>query len=97
MEKYAARRVKQEIERVLWEVWDPIGINKFPNARGEYGMYVNGVFELLTSGASDESITQHLIRITTDRMELDSPGFSVGRTVSALRAIPLPFDSTSGF
>jgi len=92
MEKYAARRVKQEIDRVLWEVWDPIGVNKVPKARGEYGMYVNGVFELLTSGASDESITQHLVRITTDRMGLDSPGFSVDRTVSALRAIPLPSD-----
>jgi hypothetical protein len=90
MEKYAARRVKQEIDRVLWEVWDPIGVNKFPDARGEYSGYVNGVFELLTPGASDEVITQHLIWITTDRMGLDSPGFSVGQTVSALRAIPLP-------
>ena len=92
MEKYAARAVKQDVDRILWEVWDPIGVNKFPNARGEYRMYVNGVFELLASGASGESITQHLVRITTDRMELDSPGFSVARTVSALRAIPLPSD-----
>jgi hypothetical protein len=92
MEKYAARRVKQEIDRVLWEVWDPIRVNKFPNARGQYRMYLNGVFELVASGTSDESITQHLVRITTDRMELDSPGFSVARTVSVLRAIPLPPD-----
>jgi hypothetical protein len=90
MEKYAARQVKQEIDRVLWEVWDPIGVNKFPDARSEYSMYVNGVFGLLTSGASDESITQYLIQIATDRMGLDSPGFSVGQTVLALRAIPVP-------
>lgn len=89
MEKYAARRVKQEIDRVLWEVWDPIGVNKYPNARGEYRMYVNGVFELLTTGASDETITQHLIWITVDRMGLDTPGFSLGQTLSALRAIAL--------
>jgi hypothetical protein len=23
MEKYAARTVKQQIDRILWEVWDP--------------------------------------------------------------------------
>jgi hypothetical protein len=56
MEKYAARRVKQEIDCVLWEVWNPIGVNRILNARGEYAMYVNSVFELLTSGASDEAI-----------------------------------------
>jgi hypothetical protein len=89
MEKYAARRTKREIDRVLWEVWDPIGVNKFPDARGEYGMYVNAVFELRVSGASDETITQHLAQIATDRMGLESPGFSTPQTVSALRAIPL--------
>ena len=74
---------------MLWEVWDPIGVNKFPDARGEYGMYVSGVFELLVSEASDETITQHLIQIATDRMGLDNAGFSIPQTVSALRAIPL--------
>ena len=93
MEKYAARRVKQEIDRVLWEVWDPIGVNKFPDARDEYGMYVNGVFELLTSGASDQSIAEHLLGIVTQRMELAGPTVAqMRRTVAALRAITLPSD-----
>jgi hypothetical protein len=91
MEKYVARRVKQEIDRVLWEVWDPIGVNRVPNARGEYGMYVNGVFELLKSGASDESIAERLLTIATDRMELAGPTIAhMGPTVAALRAITLP-------
>jgi len=93
MEKYAARRVKQEIDRVLWEVWDPIGVNQFPNARDEYSGYVNGVFGLLTSGASDESIAEHLLRIATDKMELAGPTVAHMRpTVVALRAIKLPSD-----
>jgi hypothetical protein len=93
MEKYTARRVKQEIDRVLWEVWDPIGVNRIANARGEYGMYVNGVFELLRSGASDESIAEHLLTIATDRMELAGPTIAHMRpTVAALRAITLPSD-----
>lgn len=91
MEKYAARRVKQEIDRVLWEVWDPIGVNKFPDARDEYGRYVNGVFELLTSDASDAEIAKHLATITIERMEL-APNVSISLAVAALRAIPLPSD-----
>jgi hypothetical protein len=93
MEKYVARRVKQEIDRVLWKVWDPIGVNRIPNALGEYGMYVNGVFELLKSGASDESIGEHLLAIATDKMELAGPIIAHMRpTVAALRAIALPSD-----
>jgi hypothetical protein len=93
MEKYAARTVKQEIDRVLWEVWDPIGVNQFSDARDEYSSYVNGVFELLTSGASDESIAEHLLRITTERMELAGPTLAHMRpTVVALRTITLPSD-----
>jgi hypothetical protein len=93
MEKYAARKVKQEIDRVLWQVWDPIGVNRTPNARGEYAMYVNSVFVLLNSGASDESIAEHLVRIATDRMGLAGPTIAhMHPTVAALRAIVLPPD-----
>lgn len=93
MEKYAARRIKQEIERVLWEVWDPIGVNQFSDARDEYSSYVNEVFELLTSGASDESIAEHLLRIATQRMGLASPTLAHMRlTLAALRTITLPSD-----
>jgi hypothetical protein len=63
MEKYAARAVKQDVDRILWEVWDPIGVNQYPDARDEYSSYVNGVFELLAGGASDDLIAQHLVAI----------------------------------
>ena len=43
MEKYAARSVKQQIDRILWEVWDPIGVNKISPARDEYSGYVNKI------------------------------------------------------
>jgi len=91
MEKYAARSVKQQIDRILWEVWDPIGVNKISPARDEYSGYVNGVFQLLTSGASDEEIAQHLLMIVHDRMELKAATVAeMQPTVTALRAISLP-------
>ena len=91
MEKYAARSVKQQIDRILWEVWDPIGVNKISPARDEYSGYVNGVFQLLMSGASDEEIAQHLLTIVHDRMELRAAMVAeMQSTVKALRAVSLP-------
>jgi hypothetical protein len=91
MEKYAARSVKQQIDRILWEVWDPIGVNKISPARDEYSGYVNGVFQLLTSGVSDEEIAQHLLTIVHDRMELKAATVAeMQPTVTALRAVSLP-------
>jgi len=91
MEKYAARSVKRQIDRILWEVWDPIGVNKISPARDDYSGYVNGVFQLLTSGASDEEIAQHLLTIVHDRMELKAATVAeMQPTVTALRDISLP-------
>ena len=91
MEKYIARSVKQQIDRILWEVWDPIGVNKISPASDEYSGYVNGVFQLLTSGASDEEIARHLLTIVHDRMELNAATLAqMQPTVTALRAISLP-------
>lgn len=91
MEKYAARSVKQQFDRILWEVWDPIGVNKISPARDEYSGYVNGVFQLLTSGCSDEEISRHLLTIVHERMELRATTVAdMQPTVIALRTIALP-------
>jgi len=91
VEKYAARKVKQEIDRILWDVWDPIGVNTISPARDEYSSYVNGVFELLISGASDDAIAEHLLKIAKDRMQLNGSTLADMRlTVVALRGINLP-------
>ncbi len=91
-DKYQARTVKREISRVLWEVWDPIGVNPLGGPRDEYDSYVNDIYELLVSGADDFEIAQHLLRIVTDTMELSGANTEANRpTVTALRAIKLPF------
>jgi hypothetical protein len=72
------------------DVWDPIGIKEEPNAQDEYDGYLGGVYELLVSGASDESIEDYLWRIVTERMELTAKKSDMANTVKALRQIPLP-------
>lgn len=90
-DKYQARAVKREISRVLWEVWDPIGVNALGCPRDEYDSYVNGVYELLVSGADDTLLAEHLLRIVTDTMGLSGADTEAMRsTITALRAIKLP-------
>jgi hypothetical protein len=49
------------------------------------------VFKLLTSGASDEEISQHLLTIVHDRMELRAAtAADMQSAVTALRTIALP-------
>ena len=96
MEKYAARKVKQEISRILWEVWDPIGVNTYPQARDEYDSYVNEIFILLVDGASDEAISKRLLHIASETMGLSYPTLEhMMPTVTALRAISVLADAHS--
>lgn len=94
IDKYESRRIRAEIRRVLMTVWDPIGVRDEPNAQDEYASYLGGVFALLTGGASDDQITEHLFGIVTERMELPAKKEDMQSTVSALRQIQLPQEST---
>jgi hypothetical protein len=94
IDKYESRRIRVAIRNVLLGVWDPIGIKDEPTAQDEYDGYLGGVYGLLVSGASDEQIEAHLLRIVTERMELSTAKKSdMADTVRALRQIPIPKDS----
>lgn len=58
------------IERILWEAWDPIGVNQYEEAYHEYFMYTAGLFGLLRHQASADEITRHLLQIETEAMGL---------------------------
>jgi hypothetical protein len=91
IEKYESHRIKIAIRHVLMDLWDPIGIKDEPGAQDEYDAYIGGVYELLITGASEDSIEDHLWRIVTERMGLDAAKKSdMSETVKALRQIPLP-------
>jgi hypothetical protein len=76
--KHSERRQKVEIWKqnraairaVLMSKWDPIGVADTPEAADEYDNYINGVYRLLESGATDWEIAEHLRRIEVDRMGL---------------------------
>jgi hypothetical protein len=93
IEKYESRRIRVEIRRVLLTVWDPIGIRDESNAQDEYDGYLGGVFDLLTKGASDDHISEHLLQIVKDPMGLPAKKEDMQGTVSALRQIRIPQES----
>ena len=42
------KKLWDEIGRILWEEWDPIGVNKYNGPDDEYNSYIPSVFALLT-------------------------------------------------
>src|SRR5450631_2735052 len=81
IEKYESRRIRVAIRHVLMDVWDPIGVKHEPSAQDEYDGYLGGVYELLVSGAPDDSIEEHLLRIVTERMGLSAKKSDMANTV----------------
>lgn len=87
MDRQQSRALVARVDTVLWEVWDPIGVNGFPEARDEYTGYAPRVAGMLRSGASDAEIECHLNRMVTDRMGLPPMRPDIAaRTLAALRA-----------
>ena len=58
------------IDEILWNYWDPIGINDCKEARDEYYSYIPQFYSLKNLGASEHEITQILFEIETIRMGL---------------------------
>ena len=89
IEKYESRRIRVQIRHVLLEVWDPIGVGDMPEAQDEYDCCLGEIFQLLTTGGTDEQIVDYLWQQANEHM-----GLSIGReqmypTVAALRRIQI--------
>jgi hypothetical protein len=58
------------LDEILWSEWDPIGINKYEEARDEYYSYLPEVFRLKINNADKEDIAQFLFKVETQNMGL---------------------------
>ena len=91
--KSRRRQIKKsnaEIRKILWEQWDPIGVNENLSAFGEYDSYARSVHTLLLQDASEAAIVEHLYRIETETMGLaGSSEAHLKRVASVLRNIQL--------
>jgi len=80
---------RNEIRRVLLNVWDPIGVGDIPECSDEYDCCLGDVYSLLTNGSGDDKIVDYLWKMANDHMGLSIPKESMVPTVDALRQIPL--------
>ena len=62
------QRLFTKIDIILWEKWDPIGVNDY-DVRDEYSAYVPTIFRLALEG-SQEYIEDQLLKIERDQMGL---------------------------
>jgi hypothetical protein len=59
------------VNRVLFDHWDPIGVNDDPEwPRDEYEGYADGILGLVLRHASDDVVAEHLGRIEDQWMGL---------------------------
>ena len=48
-----------EVRRILWEHWDPIGVNDEPGAFGEYDSYAGPIVSRLRRGTTASEIDSY--------------------------------------
>jgi hypothetical protein len=81
--------IQDQIRAVLNKEWDPIGVAD--DVDDEYDMYIGYIYSLLATGAAEQVIADHLLRIEIERMGL--PGTPMNqrlRVAANLRNLQLP-------
>lgn len=61
----------EQIDRILWNDWDPIGVNDSSEATDEYRSYVPQLLKLKLEGADKTKIADHLHHIETVNIGLN--------------------------
>jgi hypothetical protein len=67
MEKKFNKNLRILISNILWEDWDPIGVNTFA-PRDEYESYVEEIADLVEENNNEEKIAEELHRIENETM-----------------------------
>ena len=63
-----------EIRRILWEEWDPIGVNETCCPRDEYDSYADRILQMLLGGQSEVDVVGYLQWAALENMGLSEAG-----------------------
>lgn len=85
-----AKRMLGAVRRVLWETWDPIGVNDHADASTEYDSYASTIVGMLLQDCTARDLENHLSTLETDSMGLAPRPTTAARdkTVTALLNLP---------
>ncbi len=82
------KQLLRQVEAILWEDWDPIGVNHLPEAHGEYDSYAPALLSRILCGDPARDLDFHLSRIETDSMGLaPRPSSRRERAIARLLAL----------
>ena len=82
----------EEIQRLLWGEWDPLGVNAPGWPNDEYDSYAFRIFTMMNSGAAANDIDEYLHRAATDHIGLNVTGNEgeIARKVIAIHTLANP-------
>ena len=72
MDKRLLGKLKAEVSRILFEVWDPIGVKDVPEAYDEYDSYTASCLQPISDGDA-ESLAEVLAGIERSMMGFSTP------------------------
>ncbi len=72
---------------ILLVDWDPVGVFGIRQAEDEYDRYVQGVFELLRTGATDKKIAAHLLALQSQHMGMSPYCSDLRQVTRKLRSL----------
>ncbi|MDO3382377.1 hypothetical protein [Gilvimarinus algae] len=65
-----AKALQKEIQKILIEEWDPIGVGDIPEAEHEYDSYVPELYKMLISRKPKHEIFEYIWWLETEHMGL---------------------------
>jgi hypothetical protein len=77
----------EAIRAILWEDWDPIGVNDNPDISNEYDSYADQIYSMIARGDNTEELARHLSFISKELMGLganDQHSLAVARKLVAI-------------
>lgn len=66
------KELHTKVDKILWEDWDPIGVNDYGGPKDEYRGYVPSIIKLLENDADESKITKLLHEHANVNMGLSS-------------------------
>ena len=69
------------VDEILWNDWDPIGVNDSEQARNEYHSYISTIVRLIMSNSDGSNLAKHLHQLRSVSIGL-SENFEVDQRVA---------------
>jgi len=66
------KKLFERIDEILWEDWDPIGINDYGGPKDEYQSYVPSIARLLNESKDESKISELLLHHANLNMGLST-------------------------